>query len=216
MKKINYRQYYYNGDYYNKELLVPEECKMYEVGLVAVSHQVKDREETWAKTYVLICPTEFENAILLGNVYFNYLDDIFVIETEVPILDVDTAPRFNNVYSIGKYKNPSAESKLRGYLGKIGELREATEDDLKEMTKLYQESTGIGSICMLRRLTYTGIEASNISFKNWIDGSDEATMAIIKIGYGTLLSRDFVSDPDIAKLFQEKSAEIYKSIVNNE
>lgn len=203
MKKINYRQYYYNGDYYNKELLVPEECKMYEVGLVAVSHQVKDREETWAKTYVLICPTEFENAILLGNVYFNYLD-------------VDTAPRFNNVYSIGKYKNPSAESKLQGYLSKIGELREATEDDLKEMTKLYQESTGIGSICMLRRLTYTGIEASNISFKNWIDGSDEATMAIIKIGYGTLLSRDFVSDPDIAKLFQEKSAEIYKSIVNNE
>ena len=53
MKKINYRQYYYNGDYYNKELLVPEECKMYEVGLVAVSHKVKDREETWAKTYDL-------------------------------------------------------------------------------------------------------------------------------------------------------------------
>lgn len=216
MKKINYRQYYYNGDYYNKELLVPEECKMYEVGLVAVSHQVKDREETWAKTYVLICPTEFENAILLGNVYFNYLDDIFVIETEVPILDVDTAPRFNNVYSIGKYKNPSAESKLRDYLGKIRELREATEDDLKEMTKLYQESTGIGSICMLRRLTYTGIEASNISFKSWIDGSDEAIMAITKIGYGTLLSHDFVADPDVAKLFQKKSAEIYKSIVNNE
>ena len=91
-----------------------------------------------------------------------------------------------------------------------------TEDDLKEMTKLYQESTGIGSICMLRRLTYTGIEASNISFKSWIDGSDEAIMAITKIGYGTLLSHDFVADPDVAKLFQKKSAEIYKSIVNNE
>ena len=87
---------------------------------------------------------------------------------------------------------------------------------MKEMTKLYQESTGIGSICMLRRLTYTGIEASNISFKSWIDGSDEAIMAITKIGYGTLLSHDFVADPDVAKLFQKKSAEIYKSIVNNE
>nr|DAX00643.1 MAG TPA: hypothetical protein [Bacteriophage sp.] len=41
MKKINYRQYYYNGDYANTELQVPDECGLYEIGLVNISHQVR-------------------------------------------------------------------------------------------------------------------------------------------------------------------------------
>ena len=185
--------------------------------MVSISHQVKDQEEeTWAKAYVLISPTEFEDSNLLGNVYFNYMDDIFITETEVPILDIKAAPKFNGVYSVGFYRNYDAESKLSNYLNKVKDIGKATREDLEQMTKLYKESKGIGSIYMLRKLTYTGIEVSVINFKNWCDGRDEAMMSIINVGYGNVLAKDFTTDPYIAELFREKATEIYKSIVSDE
>lgn len=217
MKKINYRQYYYDGDYADRELLVPKECKMFEIGMVTRSHLVKDQEVgTWTKAYALLCPIEFEGSVLLGNVYFNYIDDVFVTETEMPILDVKDAPKFNGVYGVQFYRNYNAESKLSGYLSKVKDIGKATVEDLEQMTELYKESKGIGSIYMLRKLTYTGIEVSVVNFKNLCSGRDEAMMSIIHIGYGNILAKDFTIDPYIAELFREKATEIYKSIVSDE
>lgn len=54
MKKINYRQYYYDGNYTDMELQVPDECSLYEIGMINMSHKVQDiGEETWTKTYVM-------------------------------------------------------------------------------------------------------------------------------------------------------------------
>lgn len=54
MKKINYRQYYYGGNYADMELQVPDECSLYEIGMINMSHKVQDiEEETWTKAYAM-------------------------------------------------------------------------------------------------------------------------------------------------------------------
>lgn len=96
MKKINYRQYYYGGNYADMELQVPDECSLYEIGMINMSHKVQDiEEETWTKAYAMLCPTEFEDSTLLGNVYFNYIDDVFITDSEIAVLDIESAPRFS-------------------------------------------------------------------------------------------------------------------------
>lgn len=93
MKKINYRQYYYGGNYADMELQVPDECSLYEIGMINTSHKVQDiEEETWTKAYAMLCPTEFEDSTLLGNVYFNYIDDVFITDSEIAVLDIESAP----------------------------------------------------------------------------------------------------------------------------
>lgn len=157
MKKINYRQYYYGGNYADMELQVPDECSLYEIGMINMSHKVQDiEEETWTKAYAMLCPTEFEDSTLLGNVYFNYIDDVFITDSEIAVLDIESAPRFSGVYSVMYYKDKESESKFSAYLSKIGDIGEASPDELTELVEIGKECKKICSICMLRKLTYTG------------------------------------------------------------
>ena len=204
MKKINYRQYYYGGNYADMELQVPDECSLYEIGMVNVSHKVQDiEEETWTKAYAMLCPTEFEDSTLLGNVYFNYIDDVFITDSEIAVLDIESAPRFSGVYSVVYYKDRESESKFSAYLSKIGDIGEASPDELTELVEIGKECKKICSICMLRKLTYTGIEAM-------------ASMNIINIKFGRIFMEEFTTDENISELFLKESEKIYKSIINNE
>ena len=80
----------------------------------------------------MLCPTEFEDSTLLGNVYFNYIDDVFITDSEIAVLDIESAPRFSGVYSVVYYKDRESESKFSAYLSKIGE---ASPDELVEIGK---------------------------------------------------------------------------------
>lgn len=215
MKKINYRQYYYGGNYADMELQVPDECSLYEIGMINTSHKVQDiEEETWTKAYAMLCPTEFEDSTLLGNVYFNYIDDVFITDSEIAVLDIESAPRFSGVYSVMYYKDKESESKFSAYLlSKIGDIGEASPDELVEIGK---ECKKICSICMLRKLTYTGIEASNVCFKDWVYGEAMASMSIINIKFGRIFMEELTTDENISELFLKESEKIYKSIINNE
>lgn len=73
MKKIKYRQYYYDGNFSNLKLEVPDECRIYEVGFMNISHKIEEGE---TKAYVFLCPSEIEDSKLLCNVYLSYLDDV--------------------------------------------------------------------------------------------------------------------------------------------
>lgn len=95
MKKIKYRQYYYNGNFSSLELEVPDECRIYEVGFMNISHKIEEGE---TKAYVFLCPSEIEDSKLLCNVYLSYLDDVFIENSEIPIQNVEEAPRFENAY----------------------------------------------------------------------------------------------------------------------
>lgn len=217
MKKINYRQYYYDGNYADMELQVPDECSLYEIGMVSMSHIVQDiEEETWTKAYAMLCPTEFEDSTLLGNVYFNYIDDVFITDSEISVLDVESAPRFSGVYSVMYYKDRESESEFSSYLSKIGDIEKASLDELTKLAEIGKECKKICSICMLRKLTYTGIEASNVCFKDWVYGEAMASMNIINIKFGRIFMEEFTTDEDISELFLRESEKIYKSIINNE
>lgn len=217
MKKINYRQYYYDGNYADIELQVPDECSLYEIGMINMSHKVQDiEEETWTKAYAMLCPTEFEDSILLGNVYFNYMNDVFITDSEIAVLDIESAPRFSGVYSVEYYKDRESEFKFSTYLGKIGDIGAASPDELTEIVEIGKECKKICSICMLRKLTYTGIEASNVCFKDWFYGKDMASMSITNIKFERIFMEEFTTDENISELFLKESEKIYKSIINNE
>ena len=217
MKKISYRQYYYGGNYADMELQVPDECSLYEIGMINMSHKVQDiEEETWTKAYVMLCPTEFEDSTLLGNVYFNYIDDVFITDSEIAVLDIESAPRFSGVYSVVYYKDRESESKFSAYLSKVGDIGEASPDELTELVEIGKECKKICSICMLRKLTYTGIEASNVCFRDWVYGEAMASMSIINIKFGRIFMEELTTDENISELFLKESEKIYKSIINNE
>lgn len=217
MKKINYRQYYYDGNYADIELQVPDECSLYEIGMINMSHKVQDiEEETWTKAYAMLCPTEFEDSILLGNVYFNYIDDVFITNSEIAVLDVESAPRFSGVYSVEYYKDMESESKFSAYLSKIEDVEKASPNELGELVEIAKECKKICSIRMLRKITRKGIEVSNICFRDWVYGEAMASMNISNIEFGKIFWEEFTTDKDISELFLKESEKIYKSIINNE
>lgn len=217
MKKINYRQYYYNGDYADIELQVPNECGLYEIRLVHMSHKVQDmEEETWTKAYVILGPSEFENSTLLGNVYFNYIDDVFITNSEIAVLDVESAPRFSGVYSVGYYKDMESESKFSAYLSRIEDVGKASPDELGELVEIVKECKKICSIRMLRKITHSGIEVSNVCFRDWLYGKAMASMSVTNMEFGRIFGEEFTTDKNISELFLKESEKIYKSIVNNE
>lgn len=217
MKKINYRQYYYDGNYADIELQVPDECSLYEIGMINMSHKVQDiEEETWTKAYAMLCPTEFEDSTLLGNVYFNYIDDVFITDSEIAVLDIESAPRFSGVYSVVYYKDRESEFKFSTYLSKIGDIGEASPDELTEIVEIAKECKKICSIRMLRKITRKGIEVSNICFRDWVYGEAMASMNISDIEFGKIFWEEFTTDKDISELFLKESEKIYKSIINNE
>lgn len=217
MKKINYRQYYYDGNYADIELQVPDECSLYEIGMINMSHKVQDiEEETWTKAYAMLCPTEFKDSILLGNVYFNYIDDVFITDSEIAVLDIESAPRFSGVYSVEYYKDMESESKFSAYLSKIEDVEKASPNELGELVEIAKECNKICSIRMLRKITRKGIEVSNICFRDWVYGEAMASMNISNIEFGKIFWEEFTTDKDISELFLKESEKIYKSIINNE
>ena len=68
-----------------------------------------------------------------------------------------------------------AENKISAILSKIGKLSEQDRSDLQVLYK------GVSEISKLRRITYKGIEIG--SFKNWIDGTEVASMAVSELPY---------------------------------
>lgn len=58
---------------------------------------------------------------------------------------------------------------------------------------------------MLRKLTYTGIEASNVCFKDWVYGE----ASIINIKFGRIFMEEFTTDENISELFLKESEKIY-------
>ena len=87
---------------------------------------------------------------------------------------------------------------------KVQDIGEASPDELVEIGK---ECKKICSICRLRKLTYTGIEASNVCFKDWVYGEAMASMNIINIKFGRIFMEEFTTDE--SELFLKESEKIY-------
>lgn len=67
MKKIKYRQYYYDGNFSNLELEVPDECRIHEVGFMNISHKIEEWRDLKLMFFFVL--QIIENSKLLCNVY---------------------------------------------------------------------------------------------------------------------------------------------------
>jgi len=211
MKKIKYRQYYICGGFSNLELEVPDECHIYEIDLINISHRI---EEGRTKAYVFLCPSEIEDFKLIGNVYISYLDDVFIENSEIPIQNVEESPRFENTYMIRYYKEAGTENKISAILSKIIKPSEASEQDMDDLQVLYKESKEISEISKLRRITNKGIEMGSVCLRNRIDGTEVASMAISELPYWRIWFEEFSNSNDIVVKFKEEADKIYNSIIN--
>lgn len=109
MKTISYRQYYYGEDYSNEKLELPDLSGIYEV-YTTIFHRVKDQEgEVWSKSYIITSSEKFKDSRLIGNIHFKHLDNVFITESDLPVSDIETAPKFTDVYFLNYYKDHKAE-----------------------------------------------------------------------------------------------------------
>ena len=120
MKKIEYRQYYYEG-YKDEVLEVPDDCLIYCTDLCGLYYEAYDN--IWTKTYILLSKTEFSDACLqLGNLYF-YIIYKAHITNDIEFSDFDNAPEFKNVYLL----ESNSITKLRKIIPEGIEIAEVTD-----------------------------------------------------------------------------------------
>ena len=97
MKRIEYRQYYYEG-YTDEVLEVPDDCQIYYTDICGLYYDVHDN--IWTKTYILLSKTEFgDTSIKLGNLYFDIIDKAY-ITNDIEFFNFNDAPEFKYVYLI--------------------------------------------------------------------------------------------------------------------
>lgn len=220
MKTIKYRQYYYDGDYSVKELNLPDSCTLYEVYMIHMSHKVKDEEgDIWTKSYILIGYEEFEDSEPIGNIFFNDLSDIFITKSDIPILDIKLAPKFENVYFTEHYTDSKAQTEFNEFCRKLNETYKESfiysEEDLRKLQEVGKRIKGIASISKLRKFTPEGIEYSCVSFRSTFCGEKEIiNMSVNTIKYDRFSFIEFTTDEDIAKMFRDRANEIYNNIIN--
>lgn len=219
MKTIKYRQYYYGGDYSEKELNLPDSCILYEVYMIHMSHKVKEEEgDIWAKSYILVGYEEFEDSELIGNIYFNDLSDVFITESDVPILNIEQAPKFENVYFTEHYIDSKAQAEFNELCRKLNEVYKKSyiysEEDSRKLQEAGKRIKGIASIGKLRRFTPEGIEYSHVDFRTIFGGKEIIDMSINTIKYDRLSLIEFSTDENLAKMFRNRANEIYNNIIN--
>ena len=220
MKTIKYRQYYYDGDYSVKELNLPDSCALYEVYMINMSHKVKDEEgDIWTKSYILVGYEEFEDSEPIGNIYFNDLSDIFITESDVPILGIELAPKFENVYFTEQYTDSKAQAEFNEFCRKLEETYKKSDtyfskEDFRKLQEGGKRIKGIASINKLRRFTPEGIEYSRVSFRSIFGGNEIIDMAVNTIKYNRFSFIEFSTDENLAKMFRDRVNEIYNNIIN--
>lgn len=221
MKTISYRQYYYGGDYSNEKLELPDLGGIYEV-YTTISHRVKDQEgEVWSKSYIITSPEKFKDSRLIGNIFFGHLSDVFITESDLSVSDIETAPKFTDVYFLDYYKDHKAEVEYFELVKKFKIDADKiithtyNEEEFKQLLDLKEKINGISSVFKLRRFTPKGLEYSYVGFKD-IFGKDITDMNINTVEYNKTFFIEFKTDSDTANMFKEKSEELYNKIINNE
>ena len=162
---------------------------------------------------------EFEDSEPIGNIYFNDLSDIFITESDVPILGIELAPKFENVYFTEYYTDMKAQAEFNEFCRKLEETYKKSdtyfsEEDFRKLQEGGKRIKGIASINKLRKFTPEGIEYSRVSFRSIFGGNEIIDMAVNTIKYDRLSFIEFSTDENLAKMFRDRANEIYNNIIN--
>lgn len=102
------------------------------------------------------------------------------------------------------YERDDIENKISAILSEVRELKEASQQDLNDLQVLYKESKEIAEISKLGRITPRGIEMSSIYFRNWMDGTETASMTLNELSYNCIWNEEFSNSKDIAIKFRKR------------
>lgn len=210
MKKIKYRQYYFNGNFTTIQMEVSDMCSIYEIFTINISHKI---EEGNTKAYVMLDTIKIQDAKKLDDIYVLYFDDIYIEESEIPVQDIQEAPKFNNTYMF-KYCTEN-DTKSLTLLNKIGTVSDLSEQEVLDLKTQFKESLEIPEIAKLRCFTYKGIEMSRVCFKRSIEGMTAVSMDIYEMPYRCIWLEEFSSSKNIANKFIQGVNHLYNSIINN-
>lgn len=209
MKKIKYKQYYYGGDYSNKELNLPDSCTLYEV-YPSVSYKIDD-SDNWSKEYVILGRDNFDGAICMGNMYFDVLKKAY-IEGENFVFETSCAPLLDGIYSVRYYENREARNKFNNFVLSLNASK-ITNVESKTLNKLAKSINRISSISKLKRITPDGIEITRVLVENEVTGKPEYLLEGNIIKYDNIHSYTYTNNPNIAKLFKTKCLEVYHNLI---
>lgn len=114
MKTIKYRKYEYTGEYKVKELEVSDNSTLYEIDFLTLSKFVKDKN-TYTKSYLLISSEQFNGASPVGDLYAYIMDTVFIEDSNVPVMDIESAPKIKNAYYVVKRDDDTIVNKLNKF-----------------------------------------------------------------------------------------------------
>lgn len=200
MKNIEFRQYYYDGDYSIINIEVPDDTIIYEVSVFGTSHKVQDKEDTWTYAIIIESSKEMEDSIKIGTYYYRFETDIFVLyHSFIPKQNIEGKPWVYNTFIVERAENKEVQEEIQNLV-----LTKGISSVLTENTS------------ELKELLDTGLLVARVLFKSWLNLSDIKHMSISEIPYNKLYNKEFTSEPKIRDIFRERAESIYKSIISGD
>ena len=92
--KLDYREYYYGGDYVEKSVEIPDGSRIFDLKIASTMYRVKDiAEEVYSRKYLILCDTiegytdselsnEFDNYYIFGNKMIIVTNNNYIAESE--------------------------------------------------------------------------------------------------------------------------------------
>ena len=92
--KLDYREYYYGGDYVEKSVEIPDGSRIFDLKIDSIMHRVKDiTEEVYSRKYLILCDTiegyadselsnEFDDYYIFGNKMIIITNNSYITESE--------------------------------------------------------------------------------------------------------------------------------------
>lgn len=99
--RLDYREYYYGGEYQEKSVDIPEESRIFDLQYSAMMHRVKDApNEVYSRNYAIVCNTieNYEDSKLFNDLwnFYTFGDKIVIMLNGVYIKEYEDLDNFPN------------------------------------------------------------------------------------------------------------------------
>lgn len=99
--RLDYREYYYGGEYQEKSVDIPEESRIFDLQYSAVMHRVKDApNEVYSRNYAILCNAieNYEDSELFNDLwdFYTFGDKMVIILNGVYIKEYESLENFPN------------------------------------------------------------------------------------------------------------------------
>lgn len=216
MKNIEFRQYYYDGDYSIINIEVPDDTIIYEVSVFGTSHKVQDKEDTWTYAIIIESSKEMEDSIKIGTYYYRFETDIFVLyHSFIPKQNIEGKPWVYNTFIVERAETKEVQEEIQNLVLTKG-ISSVLTENTSELKELLDKAIVISEIDRVIKFTDTGLLVARVLFKSWLNLSDIKHMSISEIPYNKLYNKEFTSEPKIRDIFRERAESIYKSIISGD